>query len=404
MKKDYKEVLIKEEIEGMEQDFIDRLDKEKNAVELNDCLMSSYGLVCIHEGDEAFEGKIVLESEDYPDYYGGSYIDEAGSYVILIAGSLDVGKKALDDVLPNKNYEIRRVKNSYKIMMETLKKMDSIFDKDNKVMENVAGYFIAVKENRIIVELFDFTDKAIEVFKKNIINCDMIDFEQGRVQIGESNVVARPGRTLTWRRPAPFDNESCSIGFRARRNGIEGFVTTAHGPMAMVSGRTFRVGNIDRGTATLSSLSGGIRVRNARVDASFCVPTGPITLSQRIHQNQDLVLSSTSRSSNPVGISIRQAGRKTNITSGVVRAIGVTEYVTIPGQGTVRMTNLIRASYHSDNTDSGGIVYYISRNASGAVVQRQILGIHVGADPLVSNRPIYCSIFDIQNELGARPF
>ena len=386
MENNNQDVLNSEEVQAVIQQLEERSQKEEKASELRDCLMASYGLACKHEGDEPFKGKTVLNAKDYPDYYGGSYISDSGDYVILVAGSIDRSQKALGDVLPNHNYEIRQVQNSYKKMTETLEHLDSSRVADDEVMKNVAGYWIGERENHIFVELIEYNDKEIEFFKEKILNSNLIKFKEGKILEGEVNVVARPGRTLTWRRVG-HTNYDCSIGFRARRNGVNGFVTTAHGA-TWSTNNDLRIANLNNGRVRIPQNG---RIRNALIDAAFCEPVNNINLSQRIQQDQTLTLTATIAGS-VVGRRIYQAGQRTGITSGFIEATGVRLRVHCPmvGHG-VNHTDLVRASYWSYRGDSGGPAFHVNGG------QRNILGVHVTANH-------YCTAANVRRELGINSF
>ena len=94
-----KEMLNSEEVQAMSREFVERLEKEDKSNEIYEELLISYGLAPIekssfvHEDGNTYpcyyvgEGKTVLKSEDYPDYYGGAYIDSKGELVINVYGN-----------------------------------------------------------------------------------------------------------------------------------------------------------------------------------------------------------------------------------------------------------------------------------------------------------------------------
>jgi len=348
----------------------------------NDCLMESYGFGKFVE-DKPFEGNTELKSEDYPDYYGGSYIDESGQLVICVAGSLDNGKEELDDILPSGNYIIRHVKNAYCDMTSILENIDTLFfDENNDVTNNIAAYGIAEKENNIFVELIEFNDKAIEFFNTNIIKSDIIEFRQGSVLEGESQLrlIVQAGGGVT----RPDGTGRSSIGFRARRNGINGFVMSGHGAGSQLN----RAVRLSPDNLTVGNITA--RRRSGSVDASFCrADSSAVNLTNRILQN-NFVLGAV-RATASVGASIAQAGIGSRVTTGTVLARGVRVSANADGL-TVAMTDMARASYTSAGGDSGGPVYRVSGS------QRHILGVHVGA--LGSNR-YYSQIFNIESAIGA---
>lgn len=205
--------------------------------------------------------------------------------------------------------------------------------------------------NKIVVEFEELTDENIAEFKQKVTDNGSVSFAKSKGEDIE-DVSLKPGAQIS------KSGSSASIGYRVKRNGVEGIVTAGHfasiGDSITYSGTTF-------GKCTDSVYSGA-------VDAAFIeITNSDYTPSNTINDTSNAL--STTISEPGVGTVINKSGMKTGATSGKVISTNVTW--TING---VTFTNLTSADYSADSGDSGGVVYsYIS--STGA---RLTLGIHKG--------------------------
>ncbi|WP_294079748.1 hypothetical protein [Proteiniphilum sp. UBA5384] len=122
----------------------------------------------------------------YPAYYGGSFIDNEGVFVITVTGNSGEHKKQLSEVLGTDNFNIETVQYSYRQMMEVMDKIDiflmnSTVPEDHPLMSSFAGAYPEVTENRVKVLLTQVDEPTIRLFRKDIINSPLIIFEQGNL-------------------------------------------------------------------------------------------------------------------------------------------------------------------------------------------------------------------------------
>lgn len=122
----------------------------------------------------------------YPDYYGGSFINNDGILVVTVTRNTDNVKELLKEALETDNFKVESVKYSYK---EMLKVMDSIDEflinntiPDNHlVLTHFAGAYPDVMENRVKVLLTDVNQEIINLFKRDVTNSQLVIFEKGEI-------------------------------------------------------------------------------------------------------------------------------------------------------------------------------------------------------------------------------
>ncbi|MDD2931279.1 MAG: hypothetical protein PHO39_06360 [Fermentimonas sp.] len=148
-----------------------------NALALHDKLMASFS-------DDWIERE--SDPDLYPEYYGGSFIDNNGNFIIAVTGNMDKNREYLTDILGTDNFKIETVRYSYREMMRVMDHIDdflvnSSIPNDHPVLIRFAGAYPDVMENRVKVLLTEVNDDIISTFKKDVSNSPLIIFEQGEI-------------------------------------------------------------------------------------------------------------------------------------------------------------------------------------------------------------------------------
>jgi len=358
--------LYKEAIQAMSEQFEKKLKNEEKANDIYEMFLKSCGLAIMEhepfelEGEsytacKPGEGKVELKSDDYPDYYGGAYINDEGDLVIHVVGELKKCQEELAKVIKfEDHYVVKQSHYCYKEFMKLKEYLDELEMNETQkaIFENVTGYGPDDRNNVFLVELNVLDEASIESFKKHISNSDMIVFKQGENIVDES---LRPGSRVV----RGTTQVGSTLTIRAQRSTAnQGFIMSGHG--------TSSVGESIRPGIGPTAAVGTVRNRHVggTIDAAYVQrATTNITLSNLIQQNNFAL--SSARATAAVGTTVNLAGHVSGIRSGSVTAVNVT---TTNASG-VRLTGS-RASYFSQGGDSGGPIYRIVGS------QRQIVGIH----------------------------
>lgn len=122
----------------------------------------------------------------YPEYYGGSFIDNSGTFVIAITENTEGNRQKLASVLGSDDFKVETVQYSYRQMMLVMDKIDAFLSdtsvsSDHPVMLRFAGAYPDVMDNRVKVIFTEVDQTVINAFKKDISASPMLLFEKGEL-------------------------------------------------------------------------------------------------------------------------------------------------------------------------------------------------------------------------------
>jgi len=367
--------LFEKEITCLTEDILQRCRRQVEANEAYASLLYSYGLTNLSEYEDTNKSlikKSELTFEDYPSYYGGAYINRDGNLTIYVTEELEKCKHKIATAIQKKDCTLKRCQYSYKDMLQVKKEIEkyNLENPNDHIFKNITAYGISDMENFIFVEMEDFNNENITLFKEKICNSPMIVFRHGEKANPETIIRAGEG--------VLSKDGSSSNGFRGKIAGVDGFIMSGHGAGANNVAISLNSDNSALGMTTHWQWSGS-------VDAAFVQANNNVVLSDEIMNTDENHASFAGPSA--VNTIIFQSGITTGLTSGMITAINVNVQV-----GTVSMTGLVRATYSSAAGDSGGIVYTMSNG------QRPILGNHIASGPH------YGLAVNIVHAFGVTPF
>lgn len=121
---------------------------------------------------------------DYPPYYGGSFIDNNGKFVICVVGNPEQHRPALASILGTDDFLTESCTYSYREMMQVMDRLDrflsdSSVPADHPFLSRFAGAGADVFENRVVVQLTEMNDDAIQSFQQDVSNSPAVKFEKG---------------------------------------------------------------------------------------------------------------------------------------------------------------------------------------------------------------------------------
>ena len=280
---------------------------------------------------------------EYPDYIGGFYIDKNDNIVVIQvlkdaeptkvksqAASYDLFQNILS---VDKTARIEYVENSYNEINDVIDVLEEYYS-ENYENGYIDAYYDDIVNNRVVVELKDYSMESINSFKKNVIDSPIIHFSESRNIVDYASFKSGEG----------IPTLGCSIGFRAKLNSADGFVTAAH----CVSG----VNEVVPVFGTVKKYR-----RSGNVDAAWIDLNVGTTIINALYNN-------------PVGLVLSAPLNNTPVTSFVVGQLygksGAYSYYTygyIEGEnasGSGGLTGLVKTSIYATHGDSGGIVVKIT--------------------------------------------
>lgn len=120
----------------------------------------------------------------YPAFYGGSFINDEGRFVIAVTANTEGNRKTLADMMGSNDFILQTVQYSYADLLKIMNKIDdflsnSSIPEDNPALVNFAGAYPDVIGNRVRVTFIELNDKVTSAFKKEVSASPAIIFEKG---------------------------------------------------------------------------------------------------------------------------------------------------------------------------------------------------------------------------------
>ena len=334
----------------------------------------------------------------YPDYYGGAYLDDSGHLVLLT--SADLNNTSFARARNMISTTIREVEYSFNEMMDVTNLILEFFsaNSEHPISLNMTSWGPDVMRNRVTVDILEYNEEQISLFRELIIDSPMVEFNQSSgmavpteyiptteveyeqnieptyAPIMPFNIALNPGQRIT--RANGIGGRS--IGYRATRNGVNGFVTASHtdtGHISIVE-RFYSAGRHIGTTVTRSSGS---------TDAAFVSLQAGTTVSNRIGSSE----AHGRTIFRPVaGAWVARIGSTSGINGGQITHAGRTGIV----NGSPVW--VAEASFISREGDSGGIVF---RENFSNVSSHEVAGITVAA---YGNSTFFTHAEMINSQLG----
>ena len=130
--------------------------------------------------DESFMGKTrSIEDAIYPNYYGGSYIDDKGGLVILSTDNVDSVVEDLKLRAKSSNFKVEECEYSLNELQSLNKKLGDFFE-NIKIANDLKWVSVGIDiiNNKVSVDLEDCSEQIIAKFKSMVSDSPMIKFNE----------------------------------------------------------------------------------------------------------------------------------------------------------------------------------------------------------------------------------
>lgn len=200
----------------------------------------------------AFDSEALRKSTDskektrlnYPDYYGGSYLNEDGELVVLVKPTATEEElHSLRDISENDELIYEAAEFSYselcKMIHNAMEYVNS--HKTEDYSNDICSCSLNDKDNRIEVTIYNLTDKKIAYFRDKISDSDAFYFVNAekntysdKFSASTKNETNNEGSNILVKAGSPINSmgKKISMGFPAYRDITSGrqygFVTCAH--------------------------------------------------------------------------------------------------------------------------------------------------------------------------------
>lgn len=325
-----------------------------------------------------------------PDYLGGAYTDESGRLTILIKGNIEDGRQEIQKVVgDNQLIDYKACQYSYQELSDILSHISkSVHTMPKHIWENLCVYYLEDKENCIIVGLTDISSERIREFQEHVCNHKAIRFVKSTKQGLNSQTTPKLPQTSSPQTTpktvffyfnlmpgAYYSNRDSNVydgswAFRARDvndTTIVGMVTATHvidHDSAFIDG--FYIGYAPYKVETTSVDASLVHIIEPQWDVQIFVTNELCCWCKDgyypiLYGGNDEVYEgelATETNSPIYGTPINKRGWTTGWTTGTVQSTNfcLTFQNEVNGPY-ITVENMTRASFISNNGDSGGVVY-----------------------------------------------
>ncbi len=324
------------------------------------------------------------EYNSYPEFYGGRYINDDQELVLQIVKNEDhnnyklTTNKLYNDILSiDNNIIVEYVDNSYNTLKEIDNYIIEYFKNHKNTDISIVANSVDVYSNKVVVELENNSQLEQEKFKRNVIDSDLIIFKSGKRSYNTLN----PGQGLY-----NGSELACSLGFRAKLNNQDGFVTAGH------CVQKINVGDTYYGYGTLVK---SVYEDNNSTDAAFIKTSTSVSNNLQYAAYPVTALNTGSYPQTyTVGTIIGKSGATTGGTLGKITNSSKTMYVIDHSNYTLyALPDQVMTDVKAEGGDSGGAVFTASSKLG------TILGIVQGATE-ETHEMNFTKFINIQQSLG----
>ena len=298
-----------------------------------------------------------VNTSQYPDYFGGAYLDDLGQLVIL---TTDISVSTTNKMrsATSDNVIILPCSVSLNEMFDTMDRLSSCCDWLNEQGIKVSSFRDDILSGKVIVSVFDLTDEK-EMAIQNVVSCNYLEFENADVNCKENAATTIKAGENVYRIGAD-DYHSSTVGFAATCNGLNGFVTTGH-TFPKYNDKVYYGNNLSIGAVWKVSFH-----NNMTADASFILTDSPTAAVSQVVNGYRIASATTQEV--PINTPVYMYGVASKLTSGKFISYRIGGELDISGY---KFDEFAVASYPSQDGDSGApvLIYNGASNYS-------LLGIH----------------------------
>lgn len=322
--------------------------------------------------------------ENYPYYYGGTYINDDGKLVVLVTEQTPEVLAALED-LAGEKVLTEQCDFSYRQLREA---QDEIWSYHKTLLEQGVCILVAIPSvtaGRTLIGIQDWTPEKEAIIRSYVdLKCvEILDSTKLDERLGvteeepapaseeaeplteaEQRVeAARAGLSIGGGYKIVASSGSSTTGFAAKRNGVSGIVISGHAGSSV--GKQFRYNNTLIGSVSVTAFK-----KETMADAAFVPASSLVTPSAKLANGAKIF--SAIETVFPANTKIGIIGSVTKDFNGKILDDGISKY---DFELDVTFYGLVVCNYNSMPTDSGSPIIrdYGSNNYA-------LLGIHSSAE------------------------
>lgn len=316
--------------------------------------------------DEVAVTPFMSDETQYPDYYGGAYLNDDGNLVVKVLPTTKAATRAAisstaenpDVIFEIAEHSLNELNSAKDSIDDALEAKDAVKDTAfANLLNSIAEVILSQKDGTITVRIHEMTQDKVDTFNEHFGEMDFFVFEEG--EFPETTATWYPGGSV-WHNIT----DTFSLGWPADFYSSSGNIETG----VITAGHCVSVGDDVNGLSGSSFTQIG-----TCIDRSFSGSCDGALIElepgQSISNRTDYQGATLNRSRIMVvleGSTIYKEGATTIYTAGTILSTNATaNYSAL--KTTIR--NLIYSTNNCDVGDSGGIVYYKSGSSNYAIGQ-----------------------------------
>lgn len=315
-----------------------------------------------------------LYADEYPNYFGGMYISDDAKNLIIQIVKENIPNESSDEyeiysniINKDKSIKIEYVNNTFNELNLVNNNVANLMLENELENNNINGTYIDVMNNKIVVELNENTKTQQQKISRNIFNdISLFTLEKDNLKL---ITYQKSDKSFTYEdikagAQIKVNGGRCSMGFRTRLNGKDGYVTAGH---CLEGG-----GSIETGTIKLVKYA-----NNQKGDYGFVETNSLYTPINKLAYTKDKITQLAVVSYCPtitVNMAVAKSGYKTKYTDGKVKGLNQTvEYTDDDGNVIKTIKGLVKTNVESDHGDSGAVVFIPREDSNGGSVVVDVL-------------------------------
>lgn len=368
------------------QDNMDSLDdisycqeNQSNAILLHDKLMNSFLNATRSSNYDA-------ASISYPEFYGGSYLDIDNNLIILLTDMSKIGY--FENILGKSGVKYEECAFSITKLKDTKRKIRLYLEQNStsEIAQHCTSVYLKDRENILIVQFNKLDTQLESMFKSQIIDSKMVQFEyiedEELVNTVATDINAGSKCSVILSSTTQGDS---SVGYKVKTSdGKIGFIGSAH---AIPKNTKVYVGN------NQCAISSSTKWQNSgSLDATFCEITNT-SLFMPTNKIEGTKYTLSGELSLPgVGTIVHKNGYRTGDSYGTIESTDADAT-----ENGVSFTNLTKVkNMKCEQGDSGGIVFSIVTSTNKVYTLGIIKGIgKTSGDVYYTKAPLINSTFGV---------
>ncbi len=169
------------------------------------------------------------QEQEYPDYYGGAFINDQGILVVNIyQPERNIKATTLQSLAQDNSIITKPCDYSYNYLLGLIQKIRKYkaSNPNAKLTKQFCMTVLKEVENRVYVYLSNCDTTTIQSFKENISDSPAICFFKGKKSEKQAANNINPGNGIYYQ--DSNGTHTGSMGYRAKRNNVIGIVTAGH--------------------------------------------------------------------------------------------------------------------------------------------------------------------------------